>query len=733
MRNVDTTKVGPSDADNQPTEKHTEPVASRLPYLAGIDGLRAIAVVAVYFYHAQFAWMAGGFLGVEVFFVISGYLITGLLLAEWRKTNGLNLGRFWFRRARRLLPAVFTLILATLVFAVLFLPGEVASLRSDALAAAAYVSNWYQILSHKSYFEAIGRPSLLRHLWSLAVEEQFYVVWPLLLLAGLRWLRPRGRFILPVAVLVLAVASTLLMAGYYQPDADPSRIYYGTDTRAAGFLIGAALAMLLVPRTGDVEVSRRRSLAIDMAGVSALLTLIAIFVLVNEINPYLYLGGFAVVAVLSAIVIVAVVYPRTCIMPGLLGTRVLTWLGLRSYSIYLWHWPVIDLTRPYVDVPFGGLPLYLLQAALTLVLAELSYRFIERPVRDGALGRLWQSLWRTRRVADAVPWAAGSVVSLAICVAVGISVVNARPPDVPSELAEPTATVAAAPTPVQVAAIATPVEASPTTPATASPTNAPVSTVTPVMPAKPYQIPWPYSLLATNTISVGVVTTPALRGTPFATALAATPAATSTKAVAAPAATARITSPVTPVPGPTLAPQKTVTDVLGGNYKVLAIGDSVMLGAAHELAQSLGGAEVNAEVSRQASAAIALLQSRKDAGTLGDVVIIHIGSNGFVTQKQFDQMMQILKGVPIVAVVNVRVPLRWESANNTLFANSIKNVPNAVLVDWYGLSNQHPDWFTPDGVHLQPEARQKYADLIVAQIKAFNSSVPHLPAPRQAQ
>lgn len=693
----------------------------RLPYLAGIDGLRAVAVIAVVFYHAQFAWMPGGFLGVEVFFVISGYLITGLLLAEWRKTGRLNLGRFWFRRARRLLPAVFVLILATLVFTVLFLPGEVASLRFDALAAAVYVSNWYQIYSHISYFEAIGRPSLLRHLWSLAVEEQFYVVWPVLLLAALRWLRPRRRFTLPLLVLILAVASALLMAMLYQPDADPSRIYYGTDTRAAGFLIGAALAMVLAPSTSQKSLPKYLALIFDVAGSAALLGLIAVFVLVSEINPYLYLGGFVVVAILTAAVIVSVVYPRTRFMPGLLGARILTWIGLRSYSIYLWHWPVIDLTRPYVDVPFGGLPLFLLQVALTLILAELSYRFIERPIREGALGRLWSALRRTQRIKEAIPWVAGSVVALILCIALGMSVVNAHPPDVPAELADaqPTAT------PTLMATLENPAVQAATSKTMPTPTPAftpgPVSTTQPEPRGTPYQPLWPYALAVATPVGTDGILSPTYNViiTPVTVVkLSATPPAV--YPVLTPTG---ITRPVvTPVP------QKTVTDVLGGNYRVLAIGDSVMLGAAHELEQALGGAEVNAVVSRQPAAAISLLQSRKDAGTLGDIVILHIGNNGYVTQKQFDQMMQLLKGVPIVVVVNIRVPLRWEAANNTLFTDSIKNYPNAVLVDWYSASNLHPDLFTPDGVHLQPVARQVYADIIVAQIKAFIALRHFMPA-----
>lgn len=220
------------------------PQLPQLPYMPGLDGLRALAVVAVLLYHADLGWFRGGFLGVDVFFVISGYLITALLLAEWDGHARIDCVGFWLRRARRLLPALLLLLASTLLFAVVFLPDEVAGLRGDALAALLYATNWYFVFEQRSYFETFGRPSLLLHLWSLAVEEQFYILWPLLFALGMRVLG-RRRF-LPV-VLAGAAASALAMALLYQPDSDTSRIYYGTDTRVAGLLVGAALAFVWLP------------------------------------------------------------------------------------------------------------------------------------------------------------------------------------------------------------------------------------------------------------------------------------------------------------------------------------------------------------------------------------------------------------------------------------------------------------------------------------------------------
>ena len=236
----------------------------RLPYLPAIDGLRAIAVLAVVLYHAAPATMPGGFFGVDVFFVISGYLITSFLWSDWKRNRDLGVKQFWFSRARRLLPAVAVLICGLLLFAIFFLTSEVAGLRDDALAAAAYVTNWYLIVDSQSYFESFGRPSLLRHLWSLAIEEQFYLLWPLVLFFVLPRFSPK-QFV-PVIVAV-AIASWVLMAILYEPGADPSRVYYGTDTRAGGLLIGAAMAFIWNPWETARPPQPAASLALNIAGL----------------------------------------------------------------------------------------------------------------------------------------------------------------------------------------------------------------------------------------------------------------------------------------------------------------------------------------------------------------------------------------------------------------------------------------------------------------------------------
>ena len=222
------------------------PRRPRLGYQPGLDGLRAVAVVAVLLYHFGVSWLPGGFLGVEVFFVISGYLITSLLLAEWRADHGIALGSFWARRARRLLPALFAMLAVVSAAALIFAPDAVPELRRGIPAALVYMTNWYEIVRKQSYFARFGRPPLLLHLWSLAVEEQFYLIWPPLLLLGVRRTRGRRR---PRVYAALGGAAASALAGYllYHPGVDPSRVYYGTDTRASGLLLGAVLAMGWTP------------------------------------------------------------------------------------------------------------------------------------------------------------------------------------------------------------------------------------------------------------------------------------------------------------------------------------------------------------------------------------------------------------------------------------------------------------------------------------------------------
>jgi peptidoglycan/LPS O-acetylase OafA/YrhL len=353
-------------------------------------------VLAVLVFHAGVAagagWLPGGFLGVDVFFVLSGYLISSLLLREFSRRGRIDLGRFYLGRARRLLPALLLVLLGTSVLALTVARDAAERFRADALASLGYVTNWWYVGHSQSYFESVGRAPLLQHLWSLAVEEQFYLLWPLVLWVVLHRFGRRG---LGVVAVGGALASTVLMAALavahdLPASGDASRLYFGTDTHGAALLVGAALATVWRPDAFTLSVPRSVGRVLSGALLGSSAALLACFVRLDPSSGFLYRGGFLLVALLSAVVIATASHPAT-VASGMLSGRVLRWTGERSYGIYLWHWPIFLVTRPGIDVPYSGATALALSFGLTFALAELSYRFVELPVRRGAVAHAWRA------------------------------------------------------------------------------------------------------------------------------------------------------------------------------------------------------------------------------------------------------------------------------------------------------------------------------------------------------
>jgi peptidoglycan/LPS O-acetylase OafA/YrhL len=366
--------------------------------MPGLDGLRAIAVLTVIAFHEQFSWAPGGLLGVGVFFTLSGYLITDLLLGRWTATGRLHLADFWLRRGRRLLPALFVMLIVVTAWVTVADRVRLGSLRGAVAAAATYSSNWYLIGVNQSYFARFAPPEPLDHLWSLAVEEQFYLLWPWLLLLGLFFIRRRGAggiAWLAIPTLALATASAIAMYVLYQPGVDPTRVYEGTDTRAAGLLIGAALAMLW-PSSRAGRSARKTGWLLDAPAVAGLAVIVLMTWRVGQYSPFLYQGGMVLLSLATAAAVAAAACPSS-IVGAALGWAPLRWIGVRSYGIYLWHYPVIVLTSPANATE--DLPRAAAQIAATVVLAALSWRFVEEPVRRGAIARGWRRLREHRRLA----------------------------------------------------------------------------------------------------------------------------------------------------------------------------------------------------------------------------------------------------------------------------------------------------------------------------------------------
>lgn len=409
-----------------------EPVKRGERYMPGLDGLRAIAVLGVIFYHLGFGWAEGGLLGVGVFFTLSGYLITDILLAQVNR-GGIKLKSFWLARARRLLPALFLMLTVVMAWVTVIGPHQPADFRTAALSAVGYFNNWWLVFHDVSYFARFAPPSPLNHLWSLSVEEQFYIFWPFLLMVGIHFVpevksTTGVRLRLAGVTLLAALCSGILMAVLYKPSLDPSRVYYGTDTRALELLVGAALAMVWPSRRLRPGITAQARRTIDAMGVVGLLAIGLMFWSSNEFSPFLYRGGFALLGLASVLAVAALAHPASRLGP-IVGCRPMRWIGQRSYGIYLWTLPIVVLTTPEGALGHTDLLRAVFQVAAIMGIAELSWRYVEDPIRHGALGRLWAQLragrWRAGRVPRhgwALVTASAVVAALAVAGLAGVGV-----------------------------------------------------------------------------------------------------------------------------------------------------------------------------------------------------------------------------------------------------------------------------------------------------------------------
>lgn len=629
-----------------------------LSYIPSLDGIRALSVLAVIIYHANKLWLPGGFLGVEVFFVISGYLITLLLLAESEKNGTVSLKQFWLRRARRLLPALWVVVLGVVVFAALFQREILGTLRGDVIAALFYGFNWFQVWVGTSYFTSFEFVPL-RHLWSLAVEEQFYLIWPVVMLVVAKFGKRRLPIVSAVFVLI-AVALAVYTGVVYQPGvistiADTpeqfmslfgqsvSRVDYlflGTITRSSGLLLGAALAIWWRPwllqnsRAGESKLYD----FVGFGGLAALAFMMWRFNTVIEGTDggtvgydLLFRGGFFLTDIASVALIAAAVHPGSKVIARGLSNPILVWLGRRSYGFYLFHWPVFQFYRRFAGeglTPYEFVVLVLLALALT----ELSYRYIETPVRQGVISRWWkefrqpafgaQLVRRQRRIVLT------ALVSLLPVFGV-VSLATAR---------------------VQLDEIAQ---------------NLSDNEGNTVDLLSGGQTVGGGELAAATTIVGQVVT-----GT---------------------------------------------TTLDGQVIDVLAIGDSVMLGAANVLTQR--GVTVDALKSRPYRQALEIANFMKSVNRLGSVVVIHLGTNNTVDEKTLDEIMVPLRDVPLVLFVTVHVPSEVRQNTNNRRINELPaRYENVKVLDWYAIATAHPEYLYSDKIHIRPEGQKVYADLMMQAI-----------------
>ena len=633
----------------------------------GLDGVRALAVLAVVGFHEGASELTGGFLGVDVFFVLSGFLITDLLVTKYDLLGRIDLKDFWTRRARRLLPALALMLIVVTAAATVIEPGQRASLRLALLAAVTYTSNWYQILHHVSYFAALGlftAPPPLDHLWSLAIEEQFYLIWPLLL-----WLlifRLNGRRARVTATLILAALSALAMALEYSPG-DPSLVYYGTDTHAFALLIGAALA-LAFPLATVMSLPTAQVRRLDAAGVVGLVLLAWAAGHFSGNDRAVYPFGLILAAVGAAGLVAAAA--GTGVIAAMTSLPPLRWVGIRSYGIYLWHWPVIALAGAITGPGPTSAWLWLIEAGVSIALACASWEFVERPIlRDGFLATC--SRWRAaldealrpvgaRRRAEPVVVAAATLIAVAVA---GYGV--ARPPGsaAPSGLLRQVAEGQRISATSQASAQATSIGAGPGA-VSASPSASPASSST-------------------------------------------------SAASSAPAAACR-TAKLPKVSG----------------RQVTAIGDSVMVASAAALDVTLPGIYINAEVGRAMVNGLAVIQSLAARHELRRYVVVGLGTNGPVSAAQIRQLRHLTGPNRDLILVNTFGPMPWESSVNTVLDAAGRHTAHVSLADWHAAIAGHTSLLWPDRIHPQPAGAKVYARIVLAAIAA---QLPHAPAPACGQ
>ncbi|WP_409174529.1 acyltransferase family protein [Brevibacillus fortis] len=615
-------------------------------YMAGLDGLRALAVFAVIVYHLNVGWAPGGLLGVAVFFVLSGYLITDILIAQWKRDGKIDWKDFWLRRGRRLMPALLVTIAVVMVWITLLDRSQLIPLRGEVLSTLLYVNNWWRIFHEVSYFSSFGPPSPFGHFWSLAVEEQFYLLWPLLLVIGLHFSPRRWRLL--ALTLALALVSALAMALLYEPGTDPSRVYYGTDTRAFALLIGAALAMIWPSRNLSVKAAPRARLLLDCIGAAGLVTIVVMIWLTDPYDSFLYRGGFVLLSVATAAVVAVLAHPVSR-LGKVLGWKPLRWLGVRSYGIYLWHYPVIVLTSPVVNTGETSIVRSILQVIASVVLAALSWRFIEEPIRNGGLGKR-----KIRRNRVSIGRNMASVYKLLVLMLFLVSITSCA------------------------------------------------------------------SNMATSTVSQGAGNLQT-DGTASPNSQQEFDAALDSKGHSGLDGSLPRDHPVRPEhklisePNDSKQPVETLEPDTG--QRVTAIGDSVMLDVAPYLKNLLPGITINGKVGRQLSEAQDVVDQLKTNGKLGDVVIIELGTNGSFSEKTLVNLMNSLKDVRQIVLVNTRVPRPWGQVVNSALEEAANQFSNVTLVDWYAASANKDSYFARDGVHLVEEGAKVYASLMVEAIK----------------
>ncbi|MGE7692948.1 acyltransferase family protein [Lysinibacillus sp. NPDC094177] len=616
-------------------------------YIPGLDGIRALAVLAVIAYHFNFGWAKGGFLGVDIFFVLSGYLITSTILPLKGNQLTVSLGKFWVGRFRRLLPAAYVMIITSFAWATLFHKELLNTLRGDAIASIFYSSNWWFIFHKLSYFDSFGSPSPLKNLWSLAIEEQFYLIWPILLMLGLFIVKKQSK--LAIFIFIGALCSATLMGIMYEPGADPSRVYYGTDTRSFELLIGCWLALVWpMKRLSSQKLSTDNVNKLNAISLVAFSIFILSIIFVDEYQTFLYRGGMFLFCLNAAILIACVCHPIS-ILGKILSLKPLRWIGSRSYGIYLWHYPIMVLGTPVHEI---GNPAYwrvALQLVLILIIAELSYRFIEMPIRKEG----FRSYYRQYVKFNKNKWGSFSVTRKISTVLIPLFLLVFLTGMTGVVGKEQTESKESHVTEVKI--------------------NGAESA------AKQDDIVTKKETSETDSSNVENAESE--------------------------------TNPQPDKEEPKQGENDTTAISKDESNNVLAIGDSLMIDIATSLHNIYPNITIDAKIGRQVSQAVKLAPNYASFNQPDKAVIIQLGTNGFFSNDQIDALLEAFSNANIY-LVNTRVPRSWESKVNYSLQQKAQEHDNITLIDWHSVAINHPEFFAPDGVHLEQKGVNTLTNLI---------------------
>jgi peptidoglycan/LPS O-acetylase OafA/YrhL len=636
-------------------------------YIPALDGLRTFAVIAVVLYHMVPGIVPCGLLGVTMFFVLSGYLITGILIREWHASGKIDLPRFWMRRVRRLFPAIVFMICVVAILAAWLAPDLLTKLRRDVVSALFWFSNWWYIFQDVSYFEAAGAPSPVNHFWSLAIEEQFYLIWPPILL--LLFSRKVKKDNIQRTCLALAAVSALVMFFYYEPDADPSRIYYGTDTRAFSLLIGAWAAFVF-PRhrvlgMGKHGLSLPMRKLVGYAGIVSAVAILVIMFVVPTYSSFLYCGGLVIVSILTCVLIISLVDNRNAVA-RFFSARPLVAIGKISYGIYIWHFPLLLLMNDYnstVDTPWY---IYIVQFVVIVAVAAFSYKFVENPIRHGALGRMYKALKDHSITFPKLLAKHALQAVLGVALVVGAVVAFVITPDTATQSNTRFTSASVIPDSLKNNGEGEDSSAAEGDLQAAAAARHDIAN---------QEIPEDVAALSREELLARLGSNPALTSLSDQT----------------------LRQLVATSGDDALQKAHNTAFLMVGDSVSVAIGDNGGYGG---FAENFPNAILDALINRRAVDGKGIYNGYAVRGWNGPVVIFALATNTQATEEGVAQMLNSVPEGKMVFVVNARTPGTQQDGNNAILADAVAARSNVQLIDWYSLSAGHDEYFDGDGTHL---------------------------------